>query len=110
MPAHFTRARASLDEVAALNTARGLTGAAAIPGTMQGGYAQLGYNVLNARSTTVALTPYFRFERVSTATSTSYRTLGVELRPTTGVVVKTDYQWLSGTGKDQFNVALGYAF
>jgi hypothetical protein len=103
-------ARVSLDDVAALNAARDLTGPSAIPGTMQGGYAQLGYNVLNTRSTSVALTPFFRFERVSTATSADYRTLGVELRPTTGVVVKTDYQWLSGSGRNQFNVALGYAF
>jgi hypothetical protein len=103
-------ARASLDDVLALNTALELTGSATIPGTMEGGYAQLGYNVLNTRSASVALTPFFRFERVSTATSTDYRTLGIELRPTTGVVVKTDYQWLSGNGRDQFNIALGWAF
>lgn len=103
-------ARASLDDVAALNTALELTGTAAVPGTMQGGYAQVGYNVLNTRSTSLALTPFFRFERVSTATSTDYRTLGVELRPTTGIVVKTDYQWLTGGGRNQFNVALGWAF
>ncbi len=103
-------ARASLDDVAGLNAARGLTGTDAIPGTMQGGYAQLGYNVLNTRSASLALTPYFRFERVHTASSTDYRTLGIELRPTTGVVVKSDYQWLSGGGKNQFNISLGWAF
>lgn len=118
-------ARASIDDAAALNGALKLTGTASVGSVMEGGYAQAGYNVLNRRSTTIALTPYYRFERVNThaevpagftadpAKRITWQTLGLELRPVTGVVVKTDYQWVTNgarTGRNQFNIALGYAF
>jgi hypothetical protein len=118
-------AHASLDDVAELNAARGLTGASTIGSTMRGGYAQVGYNVLATRTPALALTPYYRYERVNThaevpagyladpAKRLTFQTLGVELRPVHGVVVKADYQWTSNradTGRNQFNIALGYAF
>jgi hypothetical protein len=37
----------------------------------------------------------------------------VELKPIPNVVLKTDYQWITneaGTGRNQFNINLGYAF
>ena len=43
----------------------------------------------------------------------TFHTLGVELQPLHGVVVKADYQWTSNradTGRNQFNLLLGYAF
>lgn len=118
-------ARAALDDVAALNAARGLSDSNGIGSTMQGGYAQVGYNVLAARTPDVALTPFYRYERVNThaevpagylvdpAKRLTFQTLGLELRPVHGVVVKTDYQWTSNraeTGRNQFNISLGYAF
>ncbi|HSL22510.1 MAG TPA: hypothetical protein VK886_13330 [Vicinamibacterales bacterium] len=118
-------ARASLGGVAGLNAALGLTGDTGVGSAMSGGYTQVGYNVLNRRGTAVELTPFYRFERVNThaevpegflidpSRKIEFQTLGLELRPVTGVVVKADYQWISNdarTGRNQFNVVLGYAF
>jgi len=92
---------------------------------MQGGYVQLGYNALSQFSTSVAVTPYVRYEVVDTqhrvpagfsrdlARDGTLRTLGVELKPIPQVAIKADYQWVTnhaGTGRDQFNLNLGYAF
>jgi hypothetical protein len=43
----------------------------------------------------------------------TFRTFGVDLKPIPNVVVKADYQVITnaaGTGRNQFNVNLGYAF
>jgi hypothetical protein len=43
----------------------------------------------------------------------TFHTLGAEFRPIYNVVVKSDYQWVRNearTGRNQFNVSLGYAF
>jgi hypothetical protein len=93
---------------------------------LEGGYLQLGYDVLSQVSSgDAALSVYYRYETVDTqasmpagverslATRTRFDTLGLELKPIPGVVLKADYQIISndaGTGRDQFNVALGYAF
>lgn len=118
-------ARAALDDVAELNAARNLTGLNGIGSAMHGGYAQVGYNLLAARTPAVTLTPYYRFERVNThaevpagfladpARELSFQTLGVEVKPVGGVVLKADYQWTSNradTGRNQVNILLGYAF
>ena len=120
-------ARASIGDAAELNQVLGLAGADAVAETMQGGYAQVGYNVLSQVSAAgeVALAPYVRFERVDTqarmpvdfersgSTDNTFTTLGVELKPISNVVVKVDHSWVSNdaaTGLNQFNVALGYAF
>ena len=120
-------ARASLDDAAALNHALGLAGASGVAERMQGGYLQVGYNLLSqpASAAGVALTPYLRYEQVDTqdrmptgferslSTDNTFVTLGVELKPIPNVVVKVDHAWVSNaadTGVNQFNLNMGYAF
>ena len=120
-------ARANLDDVIQLNQQLGKSGSAGVAEGMQGAYVQFGYNILSqiAGAGNVALTPYIRFEQVDTQkkmpagferslkTDNNYVTAGVELKPVAGVVLKVDHMWVTndaGTGTDQFNVNLGYAF
>ena len=98
---------------------------AGIAEAMQGGYVQVGYNVLSQTSSELAVTPYVRWEHVDTqhrvpdgftralAQDGEFTTVGVDFKPGRTVVVKTEYQWLTtaaGTGRNQFNLNLGYAF
>jgi hypothetical protein len=120
-------ARTSLDDAAGLNHALGLAGASGVAERMQGGYLQVGYNLLSqtASAAGVALTPYLRYEQVDTqdrmpagferslSTDNTFVTLGVELKPIPNVVVKVDHAWVSNaadTGVNQFNLNMGYAF
>lgn len=118
-------ARADLDDVAELNRARNLTGLSSIGKVMRGGYAQFGYNVLSQVHENISVTPYYRFEKLNTQEEVAmgftsdpvrdgaFHTLGVEFRPISNIVVKTDYQWLrnpASTGVNQFNISLGYSF
>lgn len=118
-------AQASVDQAGRASRALGLPARSAIAETMQGGYLQAGYNVLSQFTTPLALTPYVRYEQIDTQHSVPagfvrdlsrdgvVKTLGVELKPIPNVAVKTDYQWIAneaGTGRNQFNVNLGYAF
>jgi hypothetical protein len=118
-------ARATVGDVPSLNTALDLTDAKSVGKALQGGYAQVGYNVLSQRGAHVSLTPYYRFEHLDTQrevprgyrrnpeNDARYHTFGVELKPIANIVLKADYQRISTkarTGRDQFNVALGYAF
>ena len=120
-------ARTRIDDAAKLNQALGLTGASGVGELMQGGYVQVGYNVLSqtASAAGVALTPYLRYEQVDTqarmptgferslSTNNTFVTLGVELKPISKVVVKVDHAWVSNdadSGVNQFNVNMGYAF
>ena len=118
-------AHASVDQAGRASRALGLPTGAPIADTMQGGYLQAGYDVLSQFSTPLALTPYVRYEQVDTqhrvpggfvrdlSRDGVLKTLGVELKPIPNVALKTDYQWIAneaGTGRDKFNVNLGYAF
>ena len=120
-------ARTSIDAAAELNQALGLRSSSGVGELMQGGYVQVGYNVLSQTTSVggVALTPYLRYEQVDTqarmpeeferslSTDNTFVTLGVELKPIPNVVVKVDHAWVSNdaeTGVDQFNVNMGYAF
>lgn len=118
-------ARATLDDVAALNRARNLTGAAGIGELQHGGYAQIGYNLFSQTARRTALTPYYRFEQLDThadvpsgftvdpSKDLRIHTFGIEVKPILNIVVKADYQAISNkarNGRNQFNVALGYAF
>ncbi len=118
-------AQASVDQAGRASRALGLPTGSSIAETMQGGYFQAGYDVLSQFTTPLALTPYARYERVDTQHRVSggfvrdlsrdgvLKTLGVELKPIPNVAIKTDYQWIAnqaGTGRNQFNVNLGYAF
>jgi hypothetical protein len=118
-------AHASIDDAGDVSRALGLPANAPVAETMRGGYVQIGYNVLSQVKTSLALTPYVRYEEVDTqhrvpagftralAFDGDFKTLGVEFKPISNVVIKTDYQWLTnaaGTGRNQFNVNFGYAF
>jgi hypothetical protein len=118
-------ARATVDDADAASLALNLPTTAPIAETLQGGYVQIGYDVLSQFNTDAAVTPYFRFEHVDTqdevpiglsrdlARDGDFRTLGVDFKPIPNVVIKTEYQWLTnaaGTGRNQFNLNLGYSF
>ena len=119
-------ARARIDDAAELNRVLGLTGPRGVAAAMQGGYLQLGYNVLSQVTTSgVGLTPYVRYEKVDTqatmpagferspSTNSTFSTLGVEVKPISNVVVKADYAWVgneANSAVNQFNISLGYAF
>lgn len=118
-------ARASLDGAADLNAARNLAGADAVAEAMVGGYGQVAYDVLSQRGTRISLAPFYRFEKLNTqdavpagfladpARNQTMQVIGVELKPIPNIVVKADYQFTANrarTGRDQFSVALGYAF
>lgn len=118
-------ARAELGDVPGLNVALGLTGTRAVAQVLQGGYLQVGYDVLSQQPSRIELTPYYRFEAVDThadvplglardpVRNVTIHTLGLELQPIDNVVVKADYQWLANggdAGRNQFNIAMGYAF
>lgn len=121
-------AHATVDDAADASLALGPTvlGAnTAIAEAMQGGYIQVGYNVLSQFRSDLAVTPYVRFERVDTqhrvptgftralAQDGEFKTFGVDFKPIPNVVIKPEYQWITnaaGTGRNQFNVNLGYSF
>ena len=118
-------ARSTVDDAGDASRALRLATTAPIAETMQGGYVQLGYNVLSQFNTPLSLMPFFRYEHVDTqhrvpagftrdlSRAGDFKTLGVELKPIPNVVLKTDYQRVTneaGTGRNQFNVSLGYAF
>ena len=71
------------------------------------------------------MTPYYLWEWLNTQSDVqtgfladlsqdgTFHTFGVEVRPRPGIVVKSDYEWLRNaarTGRNQFNLSLGYAF
>ena len=116
---------ASLDEVAELNAEAGLVGSASIGERLLGWYLQAGYDVLRSSSSSQALIPYARYERLNTqdevpagfsadpATDRSITTFGVAWKPLPSIALKVDYQIHSNeasTGVNQLNAALGYLF
>ena len=118
-------AQASVDQAAEASLALRLPLGAPIADTMQGGYVQGGYNVLSQFGTVLALIPYVRWEQVDTqhrvpvgftrdlTRDGRFATLGLDVKPIPNIVLKTEYQWLSnaaGTGRNQFNINLGYSF
>ena len=118
-------ARASVNQAAELNAALGLTGSQSMGEAMVGGYGQIAYNLLSQRSTPLSIAPFYRFETLNTqhavpagfladpARQLRFNVVGIELKPIANIVVKADYQFTSNkarSGRDQFNVALGYAF
>jgi len=118
-------ARASIGDVAALNSLLGFTGGKSLSEILQGGYIQLGYNLLSHKSENMRITPYYRFEKLNTqesvpqdfvadpAQNRKLHTCGIEFRPITNITIKGDYQWIknqAGSGLNQFNLNLGYSF
>ena len=120
-------AQASLEDTVALNQVLGLTGSSGVAERMQGGYLQIGYDLLSQvpEAGGVGLTPYIRYEKVDTqaavaagftrspSKNNTYTTFGFELKPISNIVLKVDHMWVSNavdSGVDQFNVNVGYAF
>jgi hypothetical protein len=118
-------AQATIDEAGAASLALRLPVNAPIAERMRGGYAQVGYDILSQTNTAVVLMPYVRYEQVNTqdripagftadaSRDGTFKTFGIELKPIPSVVIKTDYQWITNaarTGRNQFNLNLGYAF
>ena len=120
-------AQANLDDTAELNHVLGLIGSSGVGEKLQGGYVQIGYDLLSQVPAAggVGLTPYIRLEKVDTqaavlagfsrsaSKNNRYTTFGVELKPIPEVVVKVDHMWVSNdadTGINQFNISVGYAF
>ena len=93
-------------------------------GTKQfGGYLEAGYDLL--RGGKQALIPFLRWERLNTqsevvsgvvadgANDQTVLTVGVNYKPIPNIAVKADYQKIENharTGRNQFNIALGYYF
>ncbi len=120
-------AQAQIEDTPQLNHVLELTGSSGVGKKLQGGYVQIGYDLLSQASGTgdVALTPYIRYEKVDThaavatgftrsaSKDNTYTTFGLDLKPTPGVVVKVDHMWVNNpadSGVNQFNVNVGYAF
>lgn len=116
-------AMASVDDVAALNAAGGLSGSDSVGERLEGGYAEVAYDVMQAidASSPVAVRPFARFESVDTqaevpggfssdsATDFDLLTFGVMVQPNDHLVFKLDYQdW--DDGADRFSASVGYVF
>ena len=120
-------AQATLDDTVQLNDVLGLTGSSGIAEKMQGGYLQVGYDLLSQVASTgeVTFTPYIRYEKVDThaavaagftrsaSKDNTYTTFGLELKPIPSIVIKVDHMRVNNpadSGVNQFNVNVGYAF
>lgn len=88
-----------------------------------GGYLEAGYDLL--RGGKQALIPFLRWERLNTqsevvsgvvasgANDQTVLTAGVNYKPIPNIAVKADYQKIENrarSGRNQFNIALGYYF
>jgi hypothetical protein len=118
-------ARADVDDAATLNLALGFEGAESVGEELGGHYLQLGYDVLNRRSSSMSLTPYIRWEELNTqdsvpdgfladpANDRKVWTYGLQFQPLDQLVIKADFQDMdngAGTAIDQFNISAGYVF
>lgn len=118
-------ALSTVDDVAALNTANGLTGDESIGELLNGWYLQAGYDVLRSARTGVQLLPYVRYEKIDTqaevpdgfsanpANDQSLVTLGAQVLPIPNIALKADYTIVSNeaeSGIDRLSVSLSYMF
>lgn len=120
-------ARVTIDDVALLNRSLGLTGNKSIGETQEGYYLSAGYELLSrlAPGTSMALTPFVRYERTDTqkevpagfardgANDRKVWTVGLDFKPIPQIALKVDWQDYTdaaNTGVPQWNVALAYLF
>lgn len=111
--------RGSLGDAAEINDANGLAGEESVGSRFGGWYVEGGYEVKSY------LMPYARYEQLDTQrrvpggfarnpeNDQSIFTLGVALRPVPQTIFKIDWQNVENeakTGKDQWNVSVGYIF
>ena len=114
---------ADLDDVAQLNTALRLAGAASVGEELEGWYAEAGFDVLTLLSedTGQSLTPFVRLEAYDTqakvpagfsaapANDEELLTFGLNWKPLRQIVFKLDYID-ADRGTDRWNAAVGYVF
>lgn len=116
-------AMANVDDVAELNAAKGLVGTQSVGEELQGGYVELGYDVLDlfAPESDVSVTPYARFETIDTQADVpsgfmsdpdndgEIASIGVQVQPIPQLVFKLDYQdWEDDN--DRVNLLFGYVY
>ena len=116
---------AHLDDVIRLNRSLGLTGSDGIGESLEGGYLQIGYNLLSQFRADIGVMPYYRYEILDTQKvvptgffrnpnrDRTFQTLGLEFKPIPNIVIKSDFVWnrnKAQTGVNRVNVALGYNF
>jgi hypothetical protein len=89
--------------------------------TLRGAYLQVGYNLLANTSSSMALSPYVRYETLDTQadlpsnavanpkSDEEILTFGIALKPTDGVVIKLDYASSDQNG-DRMALLIGYSF
>jgi hypothetical protein len=112
-------ARGSIGDAAQINDANGLTGDESVGSRFGGWYVEGGYEVKSY------FEPYLRYEQVDTqrrvpngfarnpANDQNILTLGVAVKPVPQTIFKIDWQSVENeakTGKDQWNVSVGYIF
>ncbi|MFZ5786593.1 MAG: hypothetical protein ACOY3Y_09155 [Acidobacteriota bacterium] len=117
--------RSELDDVAQLNAALGLQGSSSVGEKQSGQYLEVGYDVLAGGGGRRSVVPFMRIERLDTQagvppgfaarpdSQVDVRTYGISFKPFEQIVVKADFQDFdtpTGSGVDQFNVALGWIF
>lgn len=105
--------------------AMGVTGNEAIGDELEGGYLELGYDVLTHFNSDQNLIPFVRFETYDLqqgvpapfaadgSRDVRVTTFGVAYLPVPNLIFKVDFQDYrndAGTGIDQLNVAAGYVF
>ncbi len=108
-----------------INSAMGLTGNQSVGSEMVGFYGEVGYDVLQHRSTEQKVIPFVRYERVDTqykvptgftsdpANDREVYTFGVSYMPIINIALKADYELnrnKASTGVNQWNLAMGYIF
>jgi len=120
-------ARVTVDDVALLNGALGLSGSESIGSTQEGYYVTAGYEVLSrlVPRSAMALTPFVRYERTDTqkevpagfardgSNDRKAWTVGLDFKPVPQLALKVDwqdYRNAARTGVSQWNVALAYLF
>jgi len=114
---------AEVDDVAELNAANGFVGAESVGEELEGGYLELGYDVMPvlAPDCSASVSPYVRFETLDTQASVpsgftsdpandlDVVSLGVNVMPIDQVVIKLEFQDFDD-GEDRINLLLGYVF
>jgi len=118
---------AALDDVSELNDELGLSDEESVGEELTGWYAELGYDLFSwlRPSGQAELTPFVRFESYDTqaevpsgfasdpANDVDILTVGLDWKPTPGIVVKLDYMDVEDAaegGSNQVNLSLGYVF
>ncbi len=116
-------AQATVDDVAQLNAAGGLTGAASVGEELNGGYVEAGYDILSflAPDSDAALRRFVRFETLDTqadfpsgfmsasSNDLDIVTLGLQYEPYPSLVFNLDFQDRDD-GDDRVHFGMGYAF